>query len=92
MVTAIQADQGAPRVVRDRLQRPLQDLRISLTDRCNFRCRYCMPKEVFGPGFAFVPHADLLTFAEIERLTRLSVELGVRKVHGRVRDPLVVDK
>ncbi len=52
----------------DALARPLRDLRISVTDRCNFRCSYCMPREVFGPGFAFLPRAELLTFEEIARL------------------------
>jgi cyclic pyranopterin phosphate synthase len=53
---------------RDRLGRHLRDLRISVTDRCNFRCVYCMPKEVFSRDYEFLPHEDLLTFEEIERL------------------------
>ena len=55
----------------DRLGRPLRDLRISITDRCNFRCTYCMPKEVFGSSYRFLPRAELLTFEEIERLARI---------------------
>ena len=64
----------------DQLGRPLRDLRISVTDRCNLRCTYCMPAEVFGPGYAFLPREELLSFEEIERLARLFVELGVRKL------------
>src|SRR4028118_446363 len=64
----------------DQLNRPLHDLRISVTDRCNFRCTYCMPKEVFGRDFHFLPSADLLTFEEITRLARVFVGLGVEKL------------
>ena len=69
----------APALV-DRLGRPLHDLRISVTDRCNFRCRYCMPKEVFGPDFAFLPRSAILTFEEIARIARLFAARGVRKL------------
>ncbi|MBW3665175.1 MAG: GTP 3',8-cyclase MoaA [Actinobacteria bacterium] len=65
---------------RDRLARPLTDLRVSVTDRCNFRCRYCMPRERFGPDFAFVPRDELLSFEEIDRLVRIFAGLGVTKV------------
>lgn len=64
----------------DQLGRPLRDLRISVTDRCNLRCTYCMPAEVFGPDYAFVAREELLSFEEIERLTRIFVELGVKKL------------
>lgn len=64
----------------DQLGRPLRDLRISVTDRCNLRCTYCMPAEVFGPDYAFLPRQDLLSFEEIERLARVFVGLGVRKL------------
>ncbi|MCK9487312.1 MAG: GTP 3',8-cyclase MoaA [Dehalococcoidia bacterium] len=64
----------------DALGRPLHDLRISVTDRCNFRCRYCMPKEVFGPDFAFLPRSEVLAFEEITRVARLFAERGVRKL------------
>lgn len=64
----------------DQLGRPLRDLRISVTDRCNLRCTYCMPAEVFGPDYAFLPREELLTFEEIERLARVFVDLGVRKL------------
>ena len=64
----------------DRLGRPLHDLRISVTDRCNFRCQYCMPKEVFGPNFAFLPRSEVLTFEEIARIARLFAERGVKKL------------
>ncbi|MBF6600311.1 MAG: GTP 3',8-cyclase MoaA [Dehalococcoidia bacterium] len=68
------------RGVVDRRGRPVRDLRISVTDRCNFRCRYCMPREVFGPDFAFLPRAEILTFEEISRVARAFVAHGVRKL------------
>lgn len=73
----------------DRLGRPLRDLRISVTDRCNFRCPYCMPAEVFGENYTFLPRVEILTFEEIERLTRLFVSLGVRKVRVTGGEPLL---
>jgi GTP 3',8-cyclase len=73
----------------DTLGRPLHDLRISVTDRCNFRCIYCMPKEVFGSDHAFLPRAELLTFEEIARLVRIFAGLGVEKVRLTGGEPLV---
>ncbi|TDE85917.1 GTP 3',8-cyclase MoaA [Deinococcus sp. S9] len=73
----------------DRLGRPLRDLRISVTDRCNLRCTYCMPAEVFGPDYAFLPRTELLTFEEIERLARAFVDLGVRKLRLTGGEPLL---
>jgi cyclic pyranopterin phosphate synthase len=73
----------------DTLQRPLRDLRVSVTDRCNFRCVYCMPKEVFGPGFQFLPRAELLTFEEITRLARVFVAHGVEKIRLTGGEPLL---
>jgi cyclic pyranopterin phosphate synthase len=73
----------------DRLGRPIRDLRVSVTDRCNFRCVYCMPKEVFGREYPFLPRAELLTFEEIERLTRLFAALGVEKIRITGGEPLV---
>lgn len=73
----------------DRLGRPLRDLRISITDRCNFRCTYCMPKEVFGHDYAFLPRAELLTFEEIVRLARLFVAAGVEKIRLTGGEPLL---
>lgn len=73
----------------DTFARPLHDLRISLTDRCNFRCTYCMPKEVFGKDHAFLPQEQLLSFDEIETLTRAFVALGVRKVRLTGGEPLM---
>ncbi|MGE9270881.1 MAG: GTP 3',8-cyclase MoaA [Verrucomicrobiales bacterium] len=73
----------------DRRGRGLRDLRISVTDRCNFRCRYCMPVEVFGPDYEFVARESLLTFEEIVRLVRLSVPLGVRKLRVTGGEPLL---
>ena len=64
----------------DRFQRPVHDLRISVTDRCNFRCTYCMPKELFGKDHVFLPRDQLLSFEEIDALVGLFVERGVRKV------------
>ncbi len=81
------ADDG-PGLV-DRLQRPLRDLRISVTDRCNFRCPYCMPAEVFGRDFAFLPRAAVLSFEEIARLASVFVGLGVRKLRITGGEPLV---
>src|ERR1700742_1505519 len=75
--------------VQDRLARPLRDLRVSVTDRCNFRCRYCMPREVFGPDFAFLPRSELLTFEEITRLVRLFAAEGVTKVRLPGGEPLL---
>jgi len=73
----------------DALGRPLRDLRISVTDRCNFRCTYCMPKEVFGRDYAFLPHDQILTFEEIERVARAFVQLGVEKLRITGGEPLV---
>jgi len=73
----------------DTLNRPLRDLRISVTDRCNFRCVYCMPKEVFGPDYQFLSRDQILTFEEIERLARLFVAHGVRKIRLTGGEPLV---
>ncbi len=75
--------------VLDTRARPLRDLRISVTDRCNFRCVYCMPKEVFGRNYEFLPRADLLSFEEIERVVRAAARLGVRKARITGGEPLV---
>ncbi len=80
---------SAPLTVLDTLGRPMRDLRISVTDRCNFRCTYCMPREVFGPDHAFLPRAEILDFEEIERVVRAAVALGVRKVRLTGGEPLV---
>ncbi|HEX2187030.1 MAG TPA: GTP 3',8-cyclase MoaA [Chloroflexota bacterium] len=73
----------------DRLNRPLQDLRVSVTDRCNFRCVYCMPKEIFGRDFQFMPRSELLTFEELTRLARIFVAHGVRKIRLTGGEPLL---
>ncbi len=73
----------------DRRGRRLHDLRISVTDRCNFRCTYCMPKEIFGKDYAFLPHASLLTFEEITRLVRIFVAHGVEKIRLTGGEPLL---
>ena len=69
--------------------RPLHDLRISVTDRCNFRCVYCMPRGVFDADYKFLPHAELLTFEEIARVARLFVERGVAKIRLTGGEPLL---
>jgi cyclic pyranopterin phosphate synthase len=75
--------------LEDALRRPLRDLRISITDRCNFRCVYCMPKEVYGRDYEFLPRAGLLTFEEIERLARTFAGLGVEKIRLTGGEPLI---
>lgn len=81
-------DQGQV-VMKDRLNRPLRDLRISVTDRCNFRCTYCMPEEIFGERYRFLPRQQVLTFEEITRLTRIIVRLGAVKLRLTGGEPLV---
>lgn len=76
-------------VLRDRRDRPLRDLRISVTDRCNFRCVYCMPKDVFGKDFPFLPQSALLSFEEIERVARIAVAHGVEKIRLTGGEPLL---
>lgn len=75
--------------INDALARPLRDLRISLTDRCNFRCTYCMPRELFGSEHLFLPRRELLDFEEIERLARLFAQLGVHKLRLTGGEPLL---
>ncbi|MGI8925722.1 MAG: GTP 3',8-cyclase MoaA [Tepidiformaceae bacterium] len=78
-----------PTTLYDTLDRPLRDLRISVTDRCNFRCTYCMPREVFGPGYQFLPRDEILTYEEIARLARIFVAHGVEKIRLTGGEPLV---
>ena len=73
----------------DRLRRPLHDLRISVTDRCNFRCPYCMPAEIYGEKYAFLPRQEILSFEEIERLARIFTGLGVSKLRLTGGEPLL---
>src|ERR1051325_1140761 len=73
----------------DTLNRPLRDLRISVTDRCNFRCVYCMPKEVFGSDYQFLERGQILSFEEITRLARIFVSHGVSKIRLPGGEPLV---
>jgi len=75
--------------ITDKFGRPLQDLRISVTDRCNFRCTYCMPREIFGPDYAFLPKDHLLNNEEIVRLATAFVELGVNKIRLTGGEPLL---
>ncbi|MBR7784391.1 radical SAM protein, partial [Undibacterium luofuense] len=81
--------QAATGQLLDSLQRPLRDLRISVTDRCNFRCVYCMPKEIFDQNYQYLPHADLLNFEEITRLARIFVAHGVKKIRLTGGEPLL---
>ena len=83
------APDAALPLVTDRLGRRMHDLRISVTDRCNFRCTYCMPREVFGPGFRFLPRGELLTFEEITRLATLFAGEGVQKLRLTGGEPLL---
>jgi GTP 3',8-cyclase len=75
--------------IMDKFGRPLQDLRISVTDRCNFRCTYCMPKEIFGKDYPFLPKSQLLSFEEIERIAKSFVNLGVKKIRLTGGEPLL---
>jgi cyclic pyranopterin phosphate synthase len=89
-VPHIPAQLSAPTgLVSDTLGRPLRDLRISVTDRCNFRCGYCMPKEVFDKDYAFLPQSSLLSFQEITRLARIFVAHGVEKIRLTGGEPLL---
>jgi cyclic pyranopterin phosphate synthase len=78
--------------IADRLARPLHDLRISVTDRCNFRCVYCMPKEAFGKGHQFLRRNDLLSFEEIHRIAGIFVRQGVRKIRLTGGEPLLRER
>jgi cyclic pyranopterin phosphate synthase len=90
VVPTIPAHLEAPSgLVSDTFARPLHDLRISVTDRCNFRCVYCMPKHVFNKNYGYLPHADLLTFEEITRLTKQFVAHGVEKIRLTGGEPLL---
>ena len=75
--------------LEDTLHRPLRDLRVSITDRCNFRCVYCMPKEVYGRDYTFLPRRDLLTFEEIARLAGVFARLGLEKIRLTGGEPLI---
>jgi len=83
---------AVPGPVADTRGRALSDLRISVTDRCNFRCVYCMPKDVFGADYPYLPHTDLLTFEEITRVARVFVGMGVRKIRLTGGEPLLRKK
>ena len=76
-------------LLADTLTRPLRDLRISVTDRCNFRCNYCMPKEVFNADYKYLPQSALLSFEEITRIARLFVSHGVQKLRLTGGEPLL---
>ena len=80
---------AATGLLTDRRARPLRDLRISVTDRCNFRCNYCMPKEVFDKDHPYLPHGDLLSFEEITRIARVFVAHGVEKIRLTGGEPLL---
>jgi len=82
-------EESQPHQVRDKYHRPIRDLRISVTDRCNFRCVYCMPREVFGPGYSFVPRSELLRLEEIHRVARIFAQEGVTKIRITGGEPLI---
>ena len=84
-----QTDNDDIHSIRDALGRPLKDLRISVTDRCNFRCLYCMPKQVFGKDFRFIQHQDMLSFEEITRLAKCFIQLGITKIRLTGGEPLL---
>ena len=75
--------------MNDKFGRKLEDLRISVTDRCNFRCRYCMPEELYGEAFEFLKKDQILSFEEIHRLTEIFISLGVKKIRLTGGEPLV---
>src|SRR5689334_5550446 len=79
--------EGGP--LADTRGRPMRDLRISVTDRCNFRCVYCMPREIFDAHHKFLPHSAILSFEEVARLARIFVGLGVTKLRLTGGEPLV---
>jgi len=87
LVDGVDALAGAS--LKDRLQRPLRDLRISVTDRCNFRCSYCMPKEIFNSDYTYLPHSALLSFEEITRTAKSFIALGVEKIRLTGGEPLL---
>lgn len=93
VVPVVQAtDQAVPapgQPLQDQFSRPLRDLRISITDRCNFRCTYCMPREIFGPDHEFLPRSSLLTFDEIAHIARVGVEHGIQKIRLTGGEPLL---
>ncbi|HEV8259324.1 MAG TPA: radical SAM protein, partial [Burkholderiales bacterium] len=88
-ISQTQLPAGHGRAVTDTRGRPLRDLRISVTDRCNFRCTYCMPKEVYGRDFQFLERSQLLTFDEIYRLVKIFRDHGIEKVRITGGEPLV---
>lgn len=89
-IPAVPAQLSAPTgLLSDTLGRPLRDLRISVTDRCNFRCNYCMPSEIFGKDYAFLPQTSLLSFEEITRLATIFVAHGVEKIRLTGGEPLL---
>ena len=89
LAAAVPERRIAATALLDSLGRPLRDLRISVTDRCNFRCSYCMPKEIFDKDYPYLPHTALLTFEEITRVARLFVAHGVRKIRLTGGEPLL---
>src|SRR5690606_37854412 len=76
-------------IIKDRLDRPLRDLRISDIDRCNFRCTYCMPADIYEPNFEFLPKSELLSYEEIDRIAKIFIGLGVEKIRLTGGEPLL---
>ncbi len=86
---ALDVERDYPGALFDGLHRPLRDLRISMTDRCNLRCIYCMPREIFDESHTHLARSEVLSFEEIERLARLFIRLGVRKIRLTGGEPLL---
>ena len=80
---------SASSIITDKFNRPLRDLRVSVTDKCNFRCPYCMPAKIFGEGYSFLPNHELLSFEEISRLIRIFANFGLKKVRITGGEPLI---
>ena len=80
---------SASSIITDKFNRPLRDLRISVTDKCNFRCPYCMPAKIFGEGYSFLPNHELLSFEEISRLIGIFANFGLKKVRITGGEPLI---
>ena len=87
--TILEVPQGTVAPISDVLQRPMRDLRISVTDRCNLRCTYCMPRKTFDENHTFLPRVELLSFEEIERLAELFIKMGVKKIRLSGGEPLM---
>ena len=80
---------GSSSIIKDKFNRPLRDLRVSVTDKCNFRCPYCMPAKIYGEGYSFLPNHELLSFEEMSRLIQIFAAFGLKKVRITGGEPLI---